>query len=300
MTLTGLGLAALIGGSLGFFGGGGSILTVPLLIYVFGLGPREAIASSLFIVGVTSLFGAYQHARKGNVDVNAAVSFGGAGMIGAYAGGRVGAQTSDSLLLFLFALAMFVTALAMWRGRKVPATDLRPRCAPRWLIVQGLAVGAFTGLVGAGGGFLIVPALALFARVPMKTAIGTSLVVIAMNTASGFWGYIGRVALDPMIVASVTVVAIAGSLTGVRLAERVAPESLRRSFAAFVLVMASAIFVREGSAWLTAIGDPFPDTGGQMLFLVLIFALGALVGRTANGPSSRSSGLEAYGQGAGI
>lgn len=298
--LTGLVLAAVIGGSLGFFGGGGSILTVPLLVYVFGLDPREAIASSLFIVGVTSLFGAYHHARKGNVDVSAAISFGGAGMIGAYAGGRVGAQTDESLLLFLFALAMAVTALAMWRGRKVPATDLRPRCAPQWFIVQGLAVGAFTGLVGAGGGFLIVPALALFARMPMKTAIGTSLVVIVMNTASGFLGYIGNLVLDPMIVGSVTVVAIAGSLAGVRLAEHVAPESLRRSFAAFVLVMASAIFVREGAAWLSAIGDPLPDTGGQILLLVLIFTLGALVGRTANGTSPRSPVVVAYGKGAGI
>ena len=283
MSLPGLLLAVGIGVSLGFFGGGGSILTVPLLVYVFALDPKEAIASSLLVVAAASVSGAVQHARRGNVRLRTALVFGAAGMAGAWVGGRLAAFVDGRVLLLLFAVMMAVTSIAMWRGRREPdRTGATGHAVPK-LLLQGFTVGSFTGLVGAGGGFLIVPALALWAGLPMAIAVGTSLVVIVMNCIAGFVGYAGHVAVDPVLVGSVAACAIAGSFVGSRLAHVVEPGQLRRAFAAFVLVMAVLILVREGRLVLEMTREALPRTLPQIVFAVLMLAIGAAAGRVTRG-----------------
>lgn len=181
--------AALIGLSLGLLGGGGSILTVPVFVYLLGFEAKEAIAGSLAVVGATSLFGAVGHWRAGNVNLRVAAVFGAVAMPGAYLGARLAAFVSGGVQLTLFAGVMLLAAWFMFRPRNAAEEDAageHARGMPLWLIAaQGLAVGLLTGLVGVGGGFLIVPALVLLGKVPMKQAVGTSLLVIAMNSAGG-------------------------------------------------------------------------------------------------------------------
>jgi uncharacterized membrane protein YfcA len=153
--------------------------------------------------------------------------------------------------------------------------------APQRLVVQGLAVGAFTGLIGAGGGFLIVPALALWAGLPMARAVGTSLVVIVMNCASGFAGYASHVTVPWLLVALVTVAAIAGSFLGAAFARRLNPAALRRAFAGFVLAMAVVILVREVDRWASDALAALPRTGPQLIFAVLMLAAGIAAGRAS-------------------
>jgi uncharacterized membrane protein YfcA len=275
-------LAVLIGVSLGFFGGGGSILTVPLLVYVFGQEPKQAIASSLLIVGTTSAVAVVQHARAGNVRLREGLIFGAAGMVGAYAGGRASALLDGGFLLLLFASMMVLTSIAMWRGRGERTGDEAPDAsAVTKLLAQGLAVGAFTGLVGAGGGFLIVPALALWGGLPMPAAVGTSLLVIVLKSAAAFLGYASHVSVDYTMAASITGCAIAGSFAGTRLARRVDPASLRRAFAGFVLAMACVILVREGTLVAAAVGGALPSNLPQILFAVVMLVLGVVAGRAS-------------------
>jgi len=296
----GLALAVVVGVSLGFFGGGGSILTVPLLVYVFGLAPKQAIATSLLVVAVASVTGAVQHWRAGNVRLRTALLFGVAGMIGAYTGGRAAAYVDGALLLVLFAAMMLLTAAAMWRGRRAPpaSAEQDARSALR-LVAQGGAVGLFTGLIGAGGGFLIVPALALWAGLPMPAAIGTSLVIIVMNTVAGYAGYANHVHIDARLVGAVAMTAIAGSFVGARFAKRVDPASLRRAFAVFVLVMGCFVMVREAQTWVRVAHEALPQSVAQLAFVLLALAIGLAAGRA----SRRAGGAlldAAYEQGAGI
>jgi uncharacterized membrane protein YfcA len=283
VSVLGLLLAVLIGVSLGFFGGGGSILTVPLLVYVFALEPKVAIASSLLVVAAASLSGAIQHAHRGNVRTRTALVFGAAGMAGAFLGGQLAAFVDGGVLLLLFAMMMAVTSIAMWRGRRTPvAHGTTDHPVPK-LLLQGFAVGSFTGLVGAGGGFLIVPALALWAGLPMTAAVGSSLVVIVMNSLAGFTGYASHVSVDPVLVGSVGACAIAGSFVGSRLAHRVDAGQLRRAFAGFVFVMAVLILVREARLLLETASAALPRTLPQLLFAVLMLGVGAAAGRVNRG-----------------
>ena len=305
MNALGLALASLVGLSLGFFGGGGSILTVPLLVYVFGLDAKTAIASSLLIVALASLGGAVSHLRAGNVRLRTAAIFGSAGIAGAYAGGRISALIDGQVLLLLFAAMMVLTALAMWRGRRgsESGVDEARGPAPRdvlKLLAQGGVVGSFTGLVGAGGGFLIVPALTLFAGLPLRSAVGTSLVVIVMNCLAGFTGYATHVTIDPVLVAGVAASAVIGSLIGARLAERVSPASLRRGFAGFVLVMGASILLREGAAVAEAAAAALPQTAPQLLFVLLALAAGVLAGRSTRRGGQDSLMHATFDQGEGI
>lgn len=300
MFVLGIALSILIGVSLGFFGGGGSILTVPLLVYVFGLPPKEAIASSLLIVGIASTSGALQHWRAGNVRPREGLLFGAAGMAGAYLGGRASAFLDGGLLLLLFAAMMLLTATAMWRGRNESGEDrVDELLSPRKLVAQGLAVGSFTGLVGAGGGFLIVPALALWAGLPMTAAVGTSLLIIVLNSASGFLGYLSHVAVDYRLVAMVAAVAVLGSFLGSRLATRIQPASLRRAFAAFVMAMGCLILVREGALVAATLGPALPTTWPQVTFAIVVLALGVLAGR-GSARAAESHSERVFTQGAGI
>lgn len=300
MSAIGLALSLFIGISLGFFGGGGSIMTVPLLVYVFGLEPKEAIASSLMIVGAASILGAVHHWRAGNVEIRTGLLFGTAGMAGAYTGGRAGAFIDGKLLLLLFAAMMVLTAVRMWRGRREVTWPTAGDRSTGPLLAQGFAVGSFTGLVGAGGGFLIVPALALWARLPMSVAVGTSLMVIVMNTLAGYVGYASHVAIDYRLVASISAIAIVGSFAGTRLGRRVDPNSLRRAFAAFVAVMAAFILVREADLWLDTAKTALPASVSQLAFAAIMLGIGIAAGRVAGRAGAGPLVDRVYSDGAGI
>lgn len=181
-------LAVIVGISLGLLGGGGSILTVPILTYVVGMDAQEAIAASLFIVGTTSAVSTLSHARAHRVRWRTGLVFGAAGMAGAFVGGLLGGFVPGTVLLLLFAAMMIATATAMIRGRsrRTAAVDDAARPLPvARLVLDGFLVGIATGLVGAGGGFLVVPALTLLGGLPVAVAIGTSLLVITMKSFAG-------------------------------------------------------------------------------------------------------------------
>lgn len=243
-------LAVLVGLSLGLLGGGGSILTVPILTYVLGMEPRAAIASSLFIVGVTSTVGLMTHARARRVRWKTGALFGIAGMVGAFTGGFIGDWIPGPVLMILFAVMMIATATAMIRRRTPSANEMQAQNDGAGLplariLPVGFLVGLATGLVGAGGGFLIVPALNLIGGLPMAAAVATSLLVIAMNTTSGLTGALMSVPLDWPIVLAFTGVAVAGSLLGARLTGRIPERALRRSFGVFVLAMGVLVLTQE-------------------------------------------------------
>lgn len=229
-------LSALIGVSLGLLGGGGSILAVPVLVYVARVGVHESIGMSLAVVGATSLAGAAFHARRGRVDYRAAALFGGAGMAGAPLGAQLTHRVPPPVLLLLFAGLMLLVAALMLRGRGLAGSRPgapAPRLGP--VLAAGLAVGALTGFLGVGGGFLIVPALTLLAGLPMHRAVGTSLLVIAANCAAGVLGHLGRGGVPLGLTAAFTAVATVGALLGERMAGRLDPQRLRRGFGLFVL-----------------------------------------------------------------
>lgn len=257
MTVLGLGLAALIGLSLGLLGGGGSILTVPIFVYVLGFGAKEAIAMSLAVVGATSLFGALGHWRAGNVNLRVAAIFGVVAMAGTYLGARLAVFFSGAAQLILFAAVMLLAAFFMFRGdrpqpgARAPGDGAAAGEMPLGLIaVEGIVVGVLTGLVGVGGGFLIVPALVLLGRVPMKQAVGTSLLVIAMKSAAGFAGYLGQVEVQWGFMAVFTGIAIGGILLGTWLVQFVPQAALKRSFAVFLLVMGAFILYQNRGVFL--------------------------------------------------
>lgn len=251
--LIGAWLAALaIGVTLGLLGGGGSVLTVPVFVYLLGVDPRAAVAMSMPVVGLTSLIGAFGHWRAGNVAWRAALSFGAVAMIGAYGGARLATYLSGAQQLILLALVMAASAGSMLR--RPTADDARstfPSAADTAtttgtashfrpaVLIAALAVGLLTGLVGIGGGFLVVPALVVLSRVPMHRAIGTSLVVIAMNATSGAVGYLGHTTIDWPMVAWFTLLSSIGILVGARWSQRVPADRLRSAFALLLLALAA-------------------------------------------------------------
>lgn len=245
--LLGLALAVLIGLSLGLLGGGGSILTVPILVYALGLETHEAMAMSLLVVGATSLAALVPHARAGRVRWRTGLLFGATSMVGAFAAGRIAHYIPGVFLLLAFGGMMVVTAVAMMRGRKKPSPDAagdEERSYPK-IVAEGFIVGAVTGLVGAGGGFLVVPALVLLGGVPMREAVGTSLLVIAMKSAAAFFGHATTVEIDYALAGMVTAAAIVGSFIGAAAAGKVPQDVLRRGFAWFVVVMAVFLLAQE-------------------------------------------------------
>jgi uncharacterized membrane protein YfcA len=246
-----LALAVVVGISLGMLGGGGSILTVPILVYVAGLDAKVAIAASLFVVGVTSLAGMLSHARQGRVKWRTGLVFGLAGMVGAYSAGLVGGHLPGNVLLIAFAIMMVATSLAMLRGRRTTPAHLASdgELPVKRIVVDGLVVGVVTGLVGAGGGFLVVPALVLLGGLPMSVAVGTSLLVIAMKSFAGLAGYLSSVELPWGLVLGVTAAAVVGSVIGGRLAGKVPEAQLRKAFGWFVLAMGVFVLVQQGPSW---------------------------------------------------
>ena len=241
-----IGLAVFVGVALGLLGGGGSILTVPLLAYVAGMDAKQAIATSLLVVGATSAIGAISHARGGRVQWRTGLIFGAAGMAGAYAGGLLARFIPGTVLLIGFAVVMIATAIAMLRGRKnIDASEGDHHLPVPKIVAEGLAVGLVTGLVGAGGGFLVVPALALLGGLPMPVAVGTSLIVIAMKSFAGLGGYLSSVQIDWTVALAVTAAAVVGAVVGACLTALVDPDALRKVFGWFVLAMSSVILAQE-------------------------------------------------------
>ena len=254
MPATAAALGLVIGASLGLLGGGGSILTVPIFVYVLGFPPKEAIAMSLGVVGVTSTVGVVGHWRAGNVNLRTGATFGAVAMAGTYVGTRLAAYLSGATQLAIFGVVMMAAAAFMFRGRPASETHGARRLGSAMVLVilEGLAVGLLTGLVGVGGGFLIVPALVLLAM-PMRHAIGTSLLIIATNCAVGFYGYLGHVHFTWSSMALVTAGTLPGIAVGTYLHRFVSQEGLRRGFAVFLLIVAGFILYQNLGTVLAAV-----------------------------------------------
>ncbi|MBI2375874.1 MAG: sulfite exporter TauE/SafE family protein [Deltaproteobacteria bacterium] len=237
-------LFVIVGFLLGLLGGGGSILTIPLLLYGVGLEPKRAIATSLVVVSLGSLAAMLSHARAGKVVWRAGLSFAAAGTVGAYAGGRLAASVPDAVLLWLFASMMVATSIGMLKERVAREDTRNP--APSWQIsLLGGIVGGFAGLVGAGGGFLVVPALTLLGGLPTKQAVGTSLLVTTLISAAGFVGHADHAALDFTLVSMMAALLALGSLLGSLLSQRVPEQALRKAFGVLVFVLAAFVIFEQ-------------------------------------------------------
>lgn len=252
----GLGLALLVGVTLGLMGGGGSILTVPILIYGLGVNSQSAIAMSLAIVGIVSLIGAIPHGRRGHISYSTALIFAPPAMVGAVLGAQLALLPwiTPQIQLICFALLMGIAAIVMIRKKPQPEiqpTDPQapsPQTSPlerAMVLVQGLGVGILTGFVGIGGGFMIIPALVLGAKMPMKKAVGTSLLIIAANATTGFAKYYsGGVTIDWPLLINFTVLATLGILLGSYGSQYLEPKQLEKGFGYFVLAVAAFMLIQ--------------------------------------------------------
>jgi hypothetical protein len=245
-----LAFGVLIGLALGVFGGGGSILAVPVLVYVTRLSPAAAVSASLAIVGITSLVAAYTRRCRGCLHARVALVFGGAGIVTAFASARVTHLVSGRVLMLAFAALMIAAGAWMLFGRRAAGAPDAAASPPRYVraVLAGAAVGAVTGFLGVGGGFLAVPALIALTGLDMRAAVATSLLVIAINSAAGFVGHVGDARLDLGLVAALTAAAVAGALAGERMAAYLSVERLRRGFAVFVIAVGLALVVSSAGA----------------------------------------------------
>ena len=268
--------AVLMGLSLGLIGGGGSILTVPILVYLFQVDAVLATAYSLFIVGLTSLVGSFSHIKLGNIHWRTAIVFGIPSIISVFltrsflvpmipdpimtfgqnaSGGATFVLTKSVGLLLLFAVIMVMAAYSMIKPSKKASADQstvvesdgqQPKFNYPLILSEGAIVGVVTGLVGAGGGFLIIPALVLLAKLPMKQAVGTSLMIIAAKSLIGFVGDMrGNEVIDWSFLAVFSSIAVVGILIGSWLSKRIPGEKLKPAFGWFVLVMGTYIIIKE-------------------------------------------------------
>ncbi|MEL6787957.1 MAG: sulfite exporter TauE/SafE family protein, partial [Cyanobacteria bacterium J06607_15] len=265
--ITGHLLALLIGLSLGLIGGGGSILAVPILVYILGLNAKTAIAMSLAIVGIVSLIGVIPHGQQGNVNLKTALSFTPPAMLGAFLGARLAALpfVTDTIQLVSFAVMMLVASYFMIRKPQEVISDRVELSIPKkhnskyaWLAItlEGLGVGILTGFVGVGGGFAIIPALVLLGGIPMKEAIqrglgglpherlyqeaiGTSLLIITFKSATGFIGYLNQVAIDWNLMFTFTTVAILGVIWGAYFSGKIHGAKLQQAFGYFLIAIAT-------------------------------------------------------------
>lgn len=255
-------LASIVMGlTLGLIGGGGSILTVPILVYLFDVDPVLSTAYSLFVVGLTSAVGSFSHFKSGNVHVKTAIIFGVPSIAAVYSVRKFimpiipdpvltmgSVEVSKSLaVLVLFAVLMLLASITMIRKPKQHAEEPAEINYNYPLIfIEGLIVGGITGLVGAGGGFLIIPALVLLAGLPMKQAVGTSLVIIALKSLIGFTGDLGgELVIDYRFMLLFSLFAMLGILVGSYLTRFIPNEKLKPVFGWFVLVMGVYILVKE-------------------------------------------------------
>jgi uncharacterized membrane protein YfcA len=241
--------AIAIGLSLGLLGSGGSIITVPVLVYLLGQDEKIAIAGSLFVVGTIALVGSLQYVRVGLVDWRNVFVFGIPGMAGTYLGALIAAFIPGIVQLAFFSLVMLLASYMMLRPVKLG--DEAHAARETWKIAtDGLFVGVVTGLVGVGGGFLIVPALVLLGGLAIHTAVATSLVIIALKSYSGFYKYMDvleqqNLELDWNTLLLVTGLGIVGSFAGARIANRMPQEKLKKGFGIFLVVMGIYILARS-------------------------------------------------------
>lgn len=236
-------LSALIGLLLGLLGSGGSIITLPVLVYVARVPAQQAVGMSLVIVGGTSALGGLLNLRRGAFDLRAATFFALSGMVGAFIGAKFTHLVSAPVLLLLFGALMLVVGRRMLRKNE---TDMQPQQCRLWRCLGvGVTVGGLTGFLGVGGGFLILPALVLFAGLEMKTAIGTSLAVIAVNCFGGLLGQLRYVNFDWWLTLGFLLAAMAGMFAGTRLARWLAASTLRRGFAWCVVLLGIALVTRN-------------------------------------------------------
>jgi uncharacterized protein len=258
MEIVGYIASVLIGLSLGLIGGGGSILTVPVLVYLFAVSPTMAISYSLFVVGFTSLVGAINSYRRRLVNIKTVLLFGTTSITTVFVSRKfiipylpdvfftIGdfQVTHSFFVMVVFAILMIAASFSMIQEQKA-AADTKSEQKPVVLLGYGVLIGLVTGFLGAGGGFLLVPALVLLMKLPMKKAVGTSLMIIALNSLMGFLGDIGRHVIDWKLLLTVTAIAIAGIFIGGYFNRRVNAEKLKKSFGWFVLVMGTYIIVKE-------------------------------------------------------
>ena len=263
MEILGYIASLIIGISLGLIGGGGSILTVPVLVYLFGIEPILATAYSLFIVGSTSLIGAIPKFKQGLINVKTAVIFGIPSIAAVFATRkfivpaipRVVFQfgnfevTRSLLMMLLFAVLMIIASVSMINSKEEKDEEEKIASQQKFnyplILVEGIVVGILTGLVGAGGGFLIIPALVILSKLPMKQAVGTSLLIIAAKSLIGFTGDLSHFVMDWKLLAIVTIIAIAGIILGDWMNKKISSEKLKKSFGWFVLVMGIYIIIKE-------------------------------------------------------
>lgn len=260
MIVVGYIAAAFIGLALGMTGGGGAILTVPVLVYLFGLSPTLATSYSLFVVGSTSLVGAIGNYRRRLLDLRTAFLFGLPSVITVFAvrrfllpiiPGTLGnihgyTLTRDAVTMMLFALLMVLAALSMFKRTSNNNNDVRqPFCGRCRLILYGMGLGMVTGLLGAGGGFLLIPALVVLVGLPMKTAVGTSLLIIAVNSLTGFAGDLGMYDTNWLFLTGLTAIAVAGILAGGRLARNIPAVLLKKGFGLLVLITGVFMLIHE-------------------------------------------------------
>ena len=262
MEIIGYIAASLIGISLGLIGGGGSILTLPVLVYLLGVDVVSSTAYSLFVVGATSLVGAIPKYRSGLIHMKTAIIFGIPSIIAVYLTRSfivpaipdvifsIGdfAVTKAFLLMFLFAILMVVASYSMITGngkeeKETKIDDLKYNYP--MILLEGSVVGILTGLVGAGGGFLIIPALVLLSKLPMKMAVGTSLLIIAAKSLFGFAGDLGKTTMDWPLLLNVTALAIVGIFIGNFLSTKIDSNKLKKAFGWFVLLMGAYIIIKE-------------------------------------------------------
>jgi uncharacterized membrane protein YfcA len=250
-----------IGLCLGLLGSGGSILTVPLLVYLLDHEPKAAIAESLAIVGGIALVASIRPMLKRDVDWTSLVLFGIPGVLGTVAGVWCSQWISGVVQLVVFSIVMLVAAAMMLRGRRGGDAEEAPTDRTRRdhviLVVEGLVVGALTGIVGVGGGFLIVPALVLLGRLPMRLAVGTSLLIIAIKSGAGFAQSIGQMEADALNLQTIGIFVLlggVGSFAGNAIGGRIPQRRLKQVFAVFLLVMGVVILATEGRE-LLAIDD---------------------------------------------
>jgi len=260
MEIMGYLAAALIGVSLGLIGGGGSILTMPVLVYLFRVSPSLATSYSLFVVGSTSLVGAFNNYKKGFVSIKTALLFGLSSIVTVFITRKfivsalpekliIGSitVTESFLIMSVFAVLMVFASISMIKNNTEEKPDVinEDKINLLKLFFYGIFVGIVTGLLGAGGGFLLIPALVLIGNIPMKEAIGTSLLIIALNSLIGFIGDLGHFQIDWFFLSKITLVAVAGIFAGGYIGKKIPGEKLKKAFGWFVLVMGIYIIVRE-------------------------------------------------------
>lgn len=261
MQIAGYIASLFIGISLGLIGGGGSILTVPVLVYLFGVSPILATSYSLFVVGSTSLIGSFNSWRKGLIDFNTAFLFGLSSIITVFITRKiiipnipetilVGNITLhfSILTMVLFAVLMLIASISMIKSEHVETTNEKHKSNFGKLILYGISIGLVTGFLGAGGGFLLIPALVLLLHLPMKKAIGTSLFIIALNSLAGFIGDAGHFKTDWIFLLSISAIAIAGVFVGGLIGKSINSAKLKKGFGWFVLAMGIYIIIKE--VWL--------------------------------------------------